>query len=729
MELLYKKMHALEPNEIGEIKSIADTIFEPLIRPFRQKRSVSEFDYRKTIKMAQKIGHLMPCYSRTEREHRKSKLVIAMSLSGVDRCAAVSLIPLFAELKKFLDFKLFIYTNDIVEAKFTEDGFLANDHEICWNNVVAPMVFYKLSQMEFSKQEDTLLLIDSLGGGDSEWFWYWNNEKNEEIRSEQKKYLVPEGNWGGYWSKLRNLLGGDYDKIKTLSKKDIPQAWAKTVARNTSERWVDAPALQEYLVRWLFNPEFGSANHDSSTPYYLNGQYIGNSSRIGDFTHLLSNKFKRIHLLSPAYNESTEETLKRLLRLNFIDYHHKADTINGLANVLSNIVHGKCTDRLTYDKPIFSTFIDDEIEIETEEDDNHNELTVSNKSCFEDCVAPDKIFPEKTTFSVPIKKRGMDHLSYNEIPYNKCDVAEWIPRDSEWDIVRHSSFESIPDLTIDPSSSKFTQFEEAKKFLTQVKNCEIRANKYRDNTFSLCQREGKEISLEPNYLDHRTRALKPHVDEVLKLFSPQYQEYIEELPLQNVVWCNRGNFCAQKLSIGIPPEEKSSWEKVIFHEVGHYLEHVCPQVGAFTNGLIRYKVDGIKKGKLIDLAPGEKAMPVTNGTTPWIKPYAGKWYPREHKDLPNATEILSVYLEYFSSYESLLKLAKHDLHMTKFIAFILMGGPIAAFNATQFAKETKILNQIEQKSRPSRGYRRGRPSGSGSGRTKTPKTNTKRFGV
>jgi hypothetical protein len=44
------------------------------------------------------------------------------------------------------------------------------------------------------------------------------------------------------------------------------------------------------------------------------------------------------------------------------------------------------------------------------------------------------------------------------------------------------------------------------------------------------------------------------------------------------------------------------------------------------------KVGRIQQQKLINVMPGEKAMPVTDGSTPWIIPYAGKWYKRHHFD-------------------------------------------------------------------------------------------------
>jgi uncharacterized membrane protein YgcG len=108
-------------------------------------------------------------------------------------------------------------------------------------------------------------------------------------------------------------------------------------------------------------------------------------------------------------------------------------------------------------------------------------------------------------------------------------------------------------------------------------------------------------------------------------------------------------------------------------------------------------------------------MPVSDGSADWIKPYAGKWYKRNHVHLPNDTEIISVYSEYFTSKERLVHLIKHDPNMVRFMAFVYMGGPVAAMQALQELKRREVLQQITQKSRSSSGYGGGRGGGGGGG--------------
>jgi hypothetical protein len=125
-------------------------------------------------------------------------------------------------------------------------------------------------------------------------------------------------------------------------------------------------------------------------------------------------------------------------------------------------------------------------------------------------------------------------------------------------------------------------------------------------------------------------------------------------------------------------------------------------------------------------------MPTIEGEPDWINIYAGKWYKRQANNLPNPTEVLSLHLEYFTSPDDLLLLAKHDMVMTKFIAFILMGGPVAAFEAISDAKKQKALDQIYQASRRGSGYTRsygGRGSRGGGGSNYVPKPKDKKFGV
>jgi len=293
-------------------------------------------------------------------------------------------------------------------------------------------------------------------------------------------------------------------------------------------------------------------------------------------------------------------------------------------------------------------------------------------------------------------------------------------------------FSCTPELKIDSGDSKFTQLQACEAFLRAVQENHIVAlTNYTTPQITMKARPEETIKLSPEFTAHRTRALQECVQEVAQLFAPCYKPYVGATPLANVVWCSVGKFKPEKLSIGVKPDDKKDWKRTTFHEVGHYFEHISPEVGAFTNHLIRKKVGTIQKQKLVNVMPGEKAMPVQDGSTDWIHIYAGKWYKRDHADLPNPTEILSMHLEYFASPEKLLVLAKHDPFMVRFIAYIIMGGPVAAFKASKEAKLQKALQEIDQRNRPSHGYsyRGRRGSYGGGGSSYTPKKKDKKFGV
>ena len=140
----------------------------------------------------------------------------------------------------------------------------------------------------------------------------------------------------------------------------------------------------------------------------------------------------------------------------------------------------------------------------------------------------------------------------------------------------------------------------------------------------------------------------------------------------------------------------------------------------------------IKLNKSISVGYGEKAIPVQNDSKEWIVPYAGKWYSRRDPYVPNHTEVLTVYGAYFSSKESLVKLMEYDPFMVRFVAFILMGGPVAAMNAMENAKKREALEQLHQRDRAAKGYTSRRGGGGGrrssKGSTYTPKA-SKGFGL
>src|SRR5688572_23415783 len=85
-EILLKSLNTFTPDDLLEIGSIADSLFARLLRPFMQNRIEHQFSVRSTIRHAMRTSQILPQYDRVQKIRRKSKLVIAMSLSGVDRC-------------------------------------------------------------------------------------------------------------------------------------------------------------------------------------------------------------------------------------------------------------------------------------------------------------------------------------------------------------------------------------------------------------------------------------------------------------------------------------------------------------------------------------------------------------------------------------------------------------------------------------------------------------------
>lgn len=732
--LLEKPLHSLTSNDVRHLGVIADDIFEPLTRPFRQHRLEPHFDFRKTIRGSSRHGgDFLPEYTDHVREHRKSRLVIAMSLSGIDRCAAVGLIPLFKELQRHLNFRLFIYTDDLIEAKFTHDGFFENDIDIAWNNVAAPIVMRRLNQIAFEKQEDTLLFIDNLGGGDSKWYDYWSSGEIQALRAEQAEYLKSTGH--SYWVKLRRELNGDYEKIHTSSYANSLKTWQTIVERNTKERWVDAPAMMDYLVRWLFHPEFGRKQHGTSDfreNYGIEYQ---------DHLKTLKSKFRSIHWLR-TINAPISSRWSGIARLNVVDYLHEIDSIEGFAHVLANIVHNRCTNRLTHNPVVFADVIstlEEEVGEEGTDEVDHEETIVGKESCFSRIQTEEigNTLPAKLQYEYEQYDKATNSVMTKTIPWKSLDISEWFPSgleklsDDHWGTMMSYT----PNVDIKPFMSQYSMEESAKKFLKFI----------RENRF-YCQRDSvyvgdrkNKLTESPNY--HLTQPVAKDVQDYLDLWSEDYAPYTQHLPLKNIVWCTGGLYQSKLLTYSVTyTEDKEERRKTVFHEHGHHFEHIVPEIGIFTNHLLERKTGGVLKDKLVAVYGG-KAMPVTDGSAPWISSYAGKWYTRPHENLPVHTEIVSVYSEYFTSPEKLVKLMKHDPYMTKFMAFIFMGGPLAVVQHMKNIKAKDALETMQQKNMKQNGvttrrktssgggYGRGRRSSSSSGGYVAKKNTRNSFGV
>jgi len=724
LAILNRQLHTFRVDELQELRRISDTIFEPLMRPFRQKRTVQEFSFKKSLRVAQRIGAFMPAYEKVEREHRKSRLVIAMSLAGIDRCSAVSLIPLFSCLKETaLDFNFYVYTDDLIKAEFTPDGFLANDYKIAWNHVAGPNVMQRLADLETESQEDILLIIDSLGGGKSRWYDYWSYEERNAVREEQERYLAAAGKFS-FYTRIRKQLNGDYSKFKHIK---TTEEWSKRVEDNTLFRWMETPALEEYMIRWVFNPQFGTVRHGELYIPYVNAFEI---------MRKLRGKFRQIHLLTPNNQGSHRYTLDRLLKANVVDYHHQANTIYGFATVLSNIVHGQCpfdgpfTKKVSYEIVKFSEFKGDEEENDVVADEDgggeggeHTNLKAAGK-CFDQCPNMMPNMPLVTTVKLDKRPRGTSSIQNYELPYNEIDMGDLLPTDMNMNDFWKGKI--LPhDFEIERGDSEYTRLRKAEEVLDTIKQHHVVFKK--GYGYMGLVRERRPVVADAVELDavlkgieydkHHTSTLQDAVESYLLMLAPAYHKYLSELALKHVIWCSVSKYAQDCRAISVNPKQPiDARKRSTWHELGHHLESVCPPVGAFTNELLRQKGGKFDRKKLVQVgAGGEWAMPVTNGSPDWIKPYAGKWYKRCHHNLPNDTEIISVHSEFFTDKERLAHLIKHDPSLVRFMAFVYMGGPIAAMKALQDLKRKEALAEIDQRDRKASGYTSGRRGGGGRG--------------
>lgn len=722
LAILNRQLHTFDVEELQELRRIAENIFEPLMRPFRQNRIVQEFSFKKSVRTAQRIGAFMPVYDKVEREHRKSKLVIAMSLAGIDRCSAVSLIPLFSCLKESaLDFNLYVYTDNLIKAEFSADGFLANDHQIAWNHVAGPVVMRRLAELEIESQEEILLIIDSLGGGASRWYEYWTYEDRNAVREEQEKYLATAGKYSCY-NRIRRQLDGDYSKINEIK---LPEEWLKKVESNTQQRWMQTPALEEYMIRWVFNPEFGTVKHGDV--------FVGHSSAF-DSLRKLKGKFRQIHLLTPNNQGSHKSTLQRFLKENVVDYHHQVNTIFGFATVLSNIVHGQCpfdgpfTRKVSYEIIKFSEFTGDDNGEVTDESDQvdgeseHTQLKQAGK-CFDQCPRVTPSLPKEKVVKLDKRQRSNNSIENYELPFNELDISDFLPFDMNLNVFWKDKILS-DDFEIERGDSEYTRLRKAEEVIETIFKYHIVPRKGAPLGMAREKRplvshaaDLDEILKGIEYEKHHTSTLQETVEKFFLMLAPAYHVYLKELALKHVIWCSVSKYAQDCRAISINPKQSvEGRRRTVWHELGHHLESTCPPVGVFTNKLLSQKGGKFDKKKLVQVGSGgEWAMPVTNGTPDWIKPYAGKWYKRNHSDLPNDTEIISVHSEYFFDKEKLAYLIKHDPSLVRFMAFVYMGGPVAAMSALQELKRTEVISQIAQKDRGSSGYTKGRRGGWGRG--------------
>jgi hypothetical protein len=609
-----------------------------------------------------------------------------MSMSGVDRCYAVGLIPLLAQLRQALNFKLYIYTDDCVPAEFTPDGQIANDHAIAWNNSNWVNLFARMGAETFDPQEDHLLVIDSLGDGEeSRWFSSWGESLRREAGEAQERYLTPE------WAAARRLVAGRYDRVASIPPDRLPAGWADLVRRNTRERWLDTPALEHYLVRWAFNPDFGAVRHGTFAP--LDKYYVSLRSVAGGLRY----KFKTIHLLTPRTTQHTLDRLKYDIQpLNLVDFHHQVETLEGVASVFANIVFGKETVRLRVPEIRFTRPQADAAPA-AHPDRPHTEM-VKGLKCFASCPSVDD--RPATKWSRPRLKRGATAVGQEDIPFCEIDLSTYVLK--EW-------LCQAPTFPFDPTWSEFSQQRAVADWWDNVTKNEV--INYCDEDYSyLSTRQREETAGHAEarrrllagveFTAHRTRALREPVEAFFAALSPAYLPYLERVPLRHVVWCTDAIFKPDRAAISCRPwDDRDEWRRQVWHELFHYLAWACPPVGVVTNQMLRYRsgTNGLTStDEAVQVAPGEWALPPAPDQPAWIVPYAGKYYERRVRGLCNDDEILPCYGEFAGSPADRLRLRATDEEMTKLVAFVLMGGPIAGLERLATIQRRQALDQIRQ---------------------------------
>jgi hypothetical protein len=323
-------------------------------------------------------------------------------------------------------------------------------------------------------------------------------------------------------------------------------------------------------------------------------------------------------------------------------------------------------------------------------------------------------FPTQTTLKLDKQIRGSNLVKIQELPFNEVDLEELLPSDFSFHSFWNDKILS-PDFEIERGDSEYTRLLKAEEVLETIHKYHIVYNK--GYGYMGLVREKRPLVADATklqgildgveYAKHNTRSVRNDVEELLLLVAPAYHNYLHDLAIKYVIWCTQSLYAQDHRAISINPTGSPERKReLVFHECGHYLESTCPPLGTFTNELLRQKCGQVDKKKLIQVGGGKEfAMPVTNGTADWIKPYAGKWYQRQHPHLPNETEVVSVHLEYFSSKEKLVQLIRHDPNMVRFMAFVIMGGPVAAMDAIQELKRRQALDQIRQRENKSFGYR------------------------
>jgi hypothetical protein len=689
-------------DQINNIGHLAPQVFEPLLRPFRTQRVERQFSMRQTVKGALRTGSLLPRYANTPIPTRSARLVIAMSLSGIDRCYAVALIPLLLKLRNLLDFDIYIYTTDIVKAEISPQGF-TNDYLLDWNHVYGPHVFSKLSNImaSYKGEAPELLIIDGGGGQASTWYSEWAQTESLASYSEYNKSMGPPT-----IATLRVQLQGDYTQWEHLAS-DSAREWIRKRIKTNSKRFVDCPALKPYLLRWLLHP---SKVHRTPTDQLPAGydHYQLNKAMLS-----LRQSCQAVHWLQ--VDGSYSYILSKLVSSRSIDYRHAAETLRDFSRVLTNICHHKCTGRISKPNTNIGQFQAKTESLDSETDDIEEIEWVPTSTKGRLVIPP---YPTTPITAINQRYKGKGGIAKErQVPYAKLQPIWGYSSANEFTAALHSLIptylKGIPiDEAGDPNISNGSRIEIYAELRQRIATRPIC---FTSNVKHTAPAWGyRDIPYTPRTTHPALRLL--HTSEVLQtpeLFeatddifmnalqwlNTAYDEQCQEFPLYQLAWQTRGDFSPHHLSITFSPNQAAT--PTIYHELGHYIEHISPEVACCC---AQFLAERLGEESITRKMYGNE-IALVNPNRPWLQEYMGKVYPPVHRQLPPRTELLSMGFEYFRDPLSLCKLITGDRDLFNLMVFILSGGARNSLVAFMEFQEKRSFRPPKQPRSSSRGFR------------------------
>lgn len=651
-DYLYKPFNRFTPTEISFLGK-SKRLFEPILRPFRVQRVDRQFDIKRTIKYA--CGHedIMAQFKYTQVPTRNSKLVIAVSLNGIDRCACVAILPLLGQLRELLDIPIYIYTTDVTKAELIK-GNLVNSADIGWNHVIAPYVFNKLATIMSTQHKNAkLLIIDSLGNTECPWHTSWTSWDESQLLRELNTYDTAE------LAALREYVKHNG---KTNWQAGCSKAMATTINKWVTKnvtRFIDTPALEEHVIDWVLNPTFTKFTEN------INRYRTDYATAIAN----LRTKVREIHLLSTREVSSTY-TLTALKR-QLLDYYHEANTLDGFSKVLTNIYHGRCTHRLSKHTANFGIFQATQEEIPGYIP-QEEELQLDKKS---------KQALNLTPIAKWLPQEYWEHKHVNpqtkEQGIKQVYFSTYEP-ELESTLIRKMTTAMLQDIPLeeltDANTSNYSKVQIMRAVLNRLQTRMLVSNKQttKDTNIQFHHAPTDQRVLHPKALQSHELwpHLGQHLESVYSLLSPHYNKYLEALPLAQLSLAPRAHFIPAYLAMCATP---SALDVTIYHEMGHYFEHAIPLIGVYAIRDLKLRGNTENLSSLeVTVHNGDKSYTLIN---PYINRYSSKVYKAATRHLPIATEVFSTHLEYFTSPETLISLYTKDEEAFTLMVFLLIGGP------------------------------------------------------